>query len=82
MDILALLKQTLNERYDVPLEDIAPDSRLETLGIDSLGLVELMFEVEDRLGVRLPQDFATPTTVSDVVSIVERFLQTQQALAT
>jgi acyl carrier protein len=82
MEILALLKETLHERYDVPLEAITPESHLDTLGIDSLGLVELMFELEDRLGVRLPEDFATPTTVSDVIAVVERFLQSQPALAT
>ena len=81
MEILPLLKQTLHERYDIPLEAITPDAHLDALGIDSLGLVELMFELEDRLGIRLPEDFATPTTVSDVVAVVEHFLQRQPAVA-
>lgn len=78
MDILSLIRNALHERYDVAAETVMPETKLETLGIDSLGLVELMFEVEDRLGIRMPQDFPTPATVADLVDIVSKVLNAHQ----
>lgn len=43
----------------------------EDLGLDSFAAVELVFEVEDLLDVRIPQDAAADfQTVADVVSYV------------
>jgi acyl carrier protein len=81
MDILTLVQNALHERYDIPLAEIQPETTLETLGVDSLGLVELVFELEDRLGIRVPQDFAAPATVADLVSIVDGVLKTQEKQA-
>ena len=32
-----------------------PDLRVADLGVDSLGLVEMLFEVEDRYGFQIPE---------------------------
>ncbi|GAA0467662.1 hypothetical protein Ade02nite_88450 [Paractinoplanes deccanensis] len=49
--------------------DLAPDDDLRTLGLDSMAAVELLFDLEDNLGVMLPdealaeQTFTTPATL-------------------
>lgn len=78
MDILFHIREALHQRYDIPLEEITPETTLQSLGIDSLGLIELMFEVEDQLKIRIPQDFATPVTIADLVELVDRVLKSTQ----
>lgn len=72
--VLPLILNVLHERYDIAIESVTPETTLESLDVDSLGLVELMFEVEDRLGVPAPKDFKTPVTVADLVTIVQSML--------
>ena len=51
---------------------IRDDSLLEAdLGADSLGVVEVVFGLEERLGVRLPDDAVRGVrTVSDLIALV------------
>lgn len=54
-------------------------TRLDTLGLDSLAMLEIVFEIEEQLGVELPFDAAKPeeyanATVSNIVHRVEALL--------
>jgi acyl carrier protein len=51
---------------------VTPETSLEELKVDSLLLLELLFEFEDRLGVKIPQDVPRPRTVGDLLGIVEK----------
>ena len=49
------------EQLGAPLATVTPDARLvEDLNCDSLDLVELMMEVEDEFGIKLPDDSDNP----------------------
>ncbi len=49
-------------------EEINMHTSLDELGIDSLGALTLLFEIEDRLEVDIPDEFAkTMETVGDIV---------------
>jgi acyl carrier protein len=72
MSTLGTLIDILVRDYCVPREQITLEATLATLGLDSLSLLELMFKVEDRYGVRINED--TPTdlvTVDDVVRYID-----------
>ena len=57
-------------------EDISLDMRLDELGIDSLGAITIMYELEDRLDVEIPNEvFDSLEIVSDVVTQLERLLE-------
>ena len=71
MNGIDLIRGFLAERLDVPAADVQPDALLVDLGVDSLMLAELMFEAEDRLGIQIPPDQALPTTVGDMVAVIE-----------
>lgn len=53
--------------------ELLPDDSLKKLGLDSMQAVELLFDLEDELGVTLPDDvmtgdtFATPRSLHDVI---------------
>jgi acyl carrier protein len=59
---------------------LAPDAHLSELGIDSLGMLELMFKIEDNFHLKIPGD--TPTdlvTVQDVCTYIEGLIADQQS---
>jgi acyl carrier protein len=50
------LTSILTEKFSVPTENIRPEARLDELGLDSLDLIEVLFEVEEKFDIRIPQD--------------------------
>jgi acyl carrier protein len=72
---LERLQDLLIEAYAIERERLGPDAELATLGVDSLGLVELLFQIEDRFGVQIPGDAPTDLrTVGDVVDYIDTLL--------
>ena len=68
MNDLELIKNFLKNRVESPMLDkIVPDATLTELGIDSLMLVELIFEFEDQTGLAVPTDIPPPTTVGELL---------------
>ncbi len=60
----------------IPIETIHPDSRLSDLKIDSLDVVQIIFELEDRFDISLPdRDPAVDTeSVAGLVAAVKRLI--------
>lgn len=54
--------------------DVTPESTLEDLGIDSLGLVESIFSIEEEFDISIPFNANEPTQsdfdISNVAAIV------------
>lgn len=63
--------------------EMSDDLRLkEGLGLDSFSALELLFELEESLSIRIPQDqSAAFQTVGDVVAFVQAQLQSAAAPA-
>lgn len=62
-------------------EEIAPDARIDELGLDSLGKVEAIFAMEERFGIHVPFNANAPdqpefdfSTVGSVVRDVETLI--------
>ncbi len=72
MDTIALLKEFVKKHVDNPPEQIHVDSKLAEIGIDSLSLLELLFEVEEKFGVRFSNDMPRPETVGELVDTFEK----------
>jgi acyl carrier protein len=60
---------------------VRPDALLEDIGLDSLGLVEAIFAIEEAFGVHVPFNANTPedpgldiTSVASVVAGVRRLI--------
>ena len=64
------IAELIAERTDCDIADIKPESKLSDLGIDSLDTVEVLMELEDRLGreVELNQKVET---VQDLINVIE-----------
>jgi acyl carrier protein len=69
-ELTALIKQELADRYEKPLDTISDDTDLiEDLGADSLEMTEILVSIEDKLGIRIGDDFVerpiTPVTLAE-----------------
>jgi acyl carrier protein len=59
---------------------ISPDDTLESLKLDSLDTITLLFELEDRLGVSIPDEEARGVkTVGDIIECIRRLQRTALA---
>ena len=74
--IAILAKQLL-----LPPGEIAPDARIDDLGLDSLGKVEAIFAIEERFGIHVPFNANAPdqpefdfSTVSAMVRDIEALI--------
>ena len=75
---LSLLKDFLKTRVESPLlEKIVPNNTLAELGVDSLMLVELMFEFEDKTGIAFPSGAQLPNTVGELLQQLNDFRSKQ-----
>ena len=71
----AFLAQVLSEKYDVAQEAISPEATLEELGLDSLTVVEFLFDVEDEFGIEVPEERATFQTLAEAAALVDELIQ-------
>ena len=71
-EYLTLLSEFLLKRENIDPARVTPEASLEELKVDSLLLLELLFEFEDKLGVTIPQDITPPKTIGDLLAIVDR----------
>ena len=55
----------------VDADTLTPETRLDGLGIDSLTLTELLFEVEDAFGIALSEEAAPMVTLGELVNAIE-----------
>lgn len=76
---LALIQDFLKNRIvDCSPEKIVPEATLADLGIDSLMLVELLFEFEDKIGLTISSDLPIPKTVGELLQQLKE-IRSQQA---
>ena len=71
--IRTAIKEFLGERFDISADRITDQTSIRDLGLDSMMMLEVMLELEDRLGVKL-RDLSMPATptLPDVVKLVLR----------
>lgn len=80
--IFERVQDILADKYSVAKESVTPESTLESLGLDSLDLIELMFEVEDAFNIRVPQEAGTAlkaATVQDIVDNIQKLVDQGEA---
>jgi acyl carrier protein len=69
------------EQFDLKLENLGPDAQLEGLGLDSLSVIEFMFNLEDELKIKLTDERVEIKTVGDIARVIDRIIAEQKASA-
>ena len=75
------LKNILTEKFSVPEERIRSDAALSDLGLDSLDLIEVLFEVEEAFNIRVPQDGPAikAATIQELLDTITRLVEPEHA---
>jgi acyl carrier protein len=76
MNSIELIREFLKDRLNIEPEKVVSEAELGELGVDSLLMLELMFEFEDRFNIKLSNDIATPKTVGDMVTLMDSLINT------
>ena len=73
------LSKIIVKTFNVPPERLTPDAPLAGLGIDSLGTVELLWEVEAVFKISLPAQPVALQTLADVARFIDELVDEARA---
>lgn len=79
MDSIGLIRDFLQDRLGVAPENVVPGAPLADLGVDSLMMLELIFEFEDRVGIKLSSNLKSPRTVGEMVALMDGLINSQKS---
>ena len=81
MSSLATIQRMMVEQFDLKQEQLIPEAQLEGLGLDSLSVIEFMFNIEDEFKIKLPDERVEIKTIQDIATIVDRLITEQKGAA-
>jgi len=77
-DLYPAIASVLTEQFNVAPERVTPDATLDSLGLDSLALMEFVFAIEDKFSVRIPEERLDPrqsgVTLTDLAEMIREQL--------
>lgn len=74
MDIRSKIIEIIAEQAVLDVSDVSAQSTLDSLGIDSLGLVESIFAIEEEFDVTIPFNANEPENSEFDISSVETII--------
>lgn len=74
---LERLQQLFIARFDYKIEDVTATTTLENLGLDSLDIIDFLFDIEDEFKIKVPDREFEVKTIQDMVDAVDRFISEQ-----
>jgi acyl carrier protein len=78
MSTLEAVQEILIKEFSLKPVQLVPNAELTSLGIDSLDVLEFMFKVEDRFGLKIKEDIPTTlVTLNDVVVYIDELVLKQ-----
>ncbi|MET3106215.1 acyl carrier protein [Oxalobacteraceae bacterium GrIS 2.11] len=73
MTTFSTVAKLLAERLEINIDQIQPATALETLGADSLTVMELIFDLEDEFKISLGDERPTLVVVQDIVDHIDKY---------
>ncbi|HEY7887177.1 MAG TPA: phosphopantetheine-binding protein [Steroidobacteraceae bacterium] len=78
MTTIERLSRILVQRYKLDPARLAPDQALGALGIDSLGMVEMLFFIEEEFNVHFPSEGITLGTLEEAATYIDGLIAEQR----
>jgi acyl carrier protein len=66
------LQDLIQEKYGLDASQVDAQASLRASGVDSLALVEFIFDVEDRMGITVPDDNPNMDTLAELAEAIDR----------
>lgn len=70
MNTLETIQKILEENLSIPKEEVTLDSTFESLKIDSLDMIELIYSFEDETGLELGQP-ENINTIGELITYID-----------
>ena len=61
----------ISDKMEIDASRITPDSTFESLGIDSLDILEMVMDMENELGVNLDTESQKITTLQELADFID-----------
>ena len=74
MNSFEMVSNAIAKKLEIDVATIKPESTLEELGLDSLDTFDIIFEAEDKLGIKVPNDQVDVKTIQDMTSLLDQLL--------
>jgi len=75
---LERLKQLFVAKFDSDIEELNLTTTLEYLGLDSLDMVDFLFDIENEFEIKIPDQEFRVRTIQEIVDAVDRFISEQR----
>ena len=83
MNTLSRIKELAAKQFGGELDAIDEDAPIDQLGIDSLGFLEFLFELEDKFEMPIPQDaVANVKTLRELGTVIDGLTSGKSATPT
>ena len=69
-----MVSNAIAKKLEIDVATIKPESTLEELGFDSLDTFDIIFEAEDKLGIKVPNDQVDVKTIQDMTNLLDQLL--------
>jgi acyl carrier protein len=84
VDVLDEVRHIISKHCSLGVEALTPETKLQEIDVESLDLVEIIFEIEERLKIEVPQNTNKEsrlefTTVGEIVEGVRSILAKSMA---
>ena len=82
MSVQAELEGIIKKHAAGKADELSADTMLAEMGLDSIDLAEIVFEIEDKFHIQLPQnnEEMVSATFSDLVGLVEGLIAGKQSV--
>jgi acyl carrier protein len=77
-DLAEKIKSLIAEHFGIEPDKLTPETEIASFGIDSLAMIEFMFQMEEKFNVRMADSRVPLVTVADVIAEIERTVREQQ----
>jgi acyl carrier protein len=77
MTTLERLKKIIVKDFELKPEDLKANAALESLGLDSMSTIDLLFSIEDEFNIQVSREPVELKTIQDVVDYIDRLIAEQ-----
>lgn len=82
MSTLSKVQEILKENFDLGEDRLKPEATLESLGLDSLDKIDLIFAIEDGFKIKIETSDIKVTTIQEMAESLDRVIAGQASKGT
>ena len=71
----------ISAHFGIPVAQLQPEATMESLNIDSLSMIEFLFEMEDKYGISLAESREPLKTLGDVYKEIDKAIAAKEGAA-